>query len=353
MFTTANRAEQLAQIRRLASVLLVASYALIAGIANAQSTCQTVMLNHPELTISDEAREAMAKAGLGSVDLYRTLRIVARYETSGCWASATGDFDGQLLSVGVMQWNFGQGTLQPLLKRFSEKFSSQEHFRQVRDELMPRYGETFFDLSCRTPRIQEKCKAFLKSKMTGSKRDLDAELKKEIDALFNNASMRQIQLDYFARSVTSVLSDLARVFETNHPAPWQVAWAVDLKTQQGNKFPTDKNIQRIRQEGETLAVDERKKRLNGVIKWYEGLCESGSSQGIKFDCPYNVKTWPTLVDRAVEEKARERTVHFTYLVSKTAQNDDGAYQGNAFQRRAAMAFGRGSVHRTVYDFVAP
>ena len=311
------------------------------------------MQDHPELTISDEARESMAKAGLGNVDFYRTLRIVARYETSGCWASATGDFDGQLLSVGVMQWNLGQGSLQPLIKRFSEKFSSQEHFRQVRNELMPRYGERFFDISCRTERVQDKCKTFLKSKMKGARQDLDVDLKQEIDALFNHPTMRQIQIDYFARSVTRVLSDLARVFETNHPAPWQVAWAVDMKTQQGNKFPTDKNILRIRQDSEALAIEERRRRLIGIVKWYEGLCESGLSQGIRFDCPYNIKAWPTLVDLALQEKARERTVHFTFLVSRTAQNDNGSFQGDAFQRRAAMAFGRGSVHQKIYDFAAP
>ncbi len=327
--------------------------ATLAENAYAQSTCERVMLDNPEMVISDDALKAMNKAGLGSVDFYSTLRIVARYEASGCWASATGDFDGQLLSVGVMQWNFGQGSLQPLLKRFSEKFSSQEHFRQVRDAVMPRYGEQFFDLSCRTERVQNKCRAFLKSKMTGERQDLDVDLKGEIDALFNHPTMRQIQIDYFARAVTSVLSDLARVYETNHPAPWQVAWAVDMKTQQGNKFPTDRNIQRIRQDSEDLPPEERKRRLIGVVKWYEGLCESGLSQGIRFDCPYNVKTWPTLLNLAIEEKARERTVHFTFLVSRTAQNDNGSFQGDAFQRRAAMAFGRGSVHRTVYDFVSP
>jgi hypothetical protein len=33
-----------------------------------------------------------------------------------CFAGVSGDFDGQGLSLGALQWNFGQGTLQPLLQ---------------------------------------------------------------------------------------------------------------------------------------------------------------------------------------------------------------------------------------------
>ena len=39
-----------------------------------------VTLDNPEVVISEDALKAMNKAGLGSVDFYRTLRIVARYE---------------------------------------------------------------------------------------------------------------------------------------------------------------------------------------------------------------------------------------------------------------------------------
>ena len=277
-------------IRRIASA---ATFALcvsaVATSAVAQTKCESVMLDHPELEVNADALRAMEKSGLGRADLFRTLRIVARYETTGCWAGATGDSDGQLLSVGVMQWNLGQGSLQPLLKRFSEKFSNQEHFKQVRDELMPRYGEKLFDVSCRTERVQQKCRAFLKSKMSGQSQQLDVDFRSEIDALFNHPVMRQIQLDYFSRAITSVLSDLARVFETSEPAPWQVAWAVDMKTQQGNKFPTDRNISRIRQDSESLPPEDRRRRLVGVVKWYEGFVRIGSFTRYKVGLPVQRK----------------------------------------------------------------
>lgn len=327
-----------------------------AGLFSADSAaaqCEAVKVNEPELELSSDVLKVIGSSNLTRADIFTTLRIVARYETNGCWGAPTGDFDGQLVSVGVMQWNFGQGSLQPLLKRFREKFSSHEHFEKVRDELMPLYGQQMFDISCRTSRVGDKCRNFLKSKMSGPSQALSPDLRAELEKLFNHQVMRQIQLDYFSRSVTSVLSDLERVFENKAPAAWQVAWAVDMKTQQGNKFPTDKNIAKIRLESVALPVEERKKKLSGVVKWYEGLCDSGFSEGIRHDCAYNVKTWPTLVDKALEEVARERTVHLTFLVARTAQTNNGAYQANAFQRRAAIAFGRGSVHRTVHDFLSP
>lgn len=51
---------------------------------------------------------------------YRCLALTGAFETDRaypeCFAGLAGDFDGQGISFGVCQWNFGQGTLQPLLK---------------------------------------------------------------------------------------------------------------------------------------------------------------------------------------------------------------------------------------------
>src|SRR5207249_4901557 len=49
----------------------------------------------------------------------RCLTLTGAFETSAgipdCFAGLAGDFDGMGLSFGVLQWNLGQGTLQPLL----------------------------------------------------------------------------------------------------------------------------------------------------------------------------------------------------------------------------------------------
>ncbi|MBK5273472.1 MAG: peptidoglycan-binding protein [Desulfuromonadales bacterium] len=57
---------------------------------------------------------------------YRCLALTGSFETGtevpDCFAGLSGDFDGQGISFGVLQWNFGQGSLQPLLKRFCSDY---------------------------------------------------------------------------------------------------------------------------------------------------------------------------------------------------------------------------------------
>lgn len=45
------------------------------------------------------------------------LEISSQFEGAG-WGGVTGNFDGQGLSAGVLQWNFGQGSLQELLRHY-------------------------------------------------------------------------------------------------------------------------------------------------------------------------------------------------------------------------------------------
>ena len=51
---------------------------------------------------------------------FRCLALTGTFETNtgapDCFCAISGDFDDQGLSFGVLQWNFGQGSLQPLLR---------------------------------------------------------------------------------------------------------------------------------------------------------------------------------------------------------------------------------------------
>ena len=55
---------------------------------------------------------------------YKCLSLTASFETGqgvpDCFAGLSGDFDGQGMSFGVLQWNFGQGSLQPLLREMTK-----------------------------------------------------------------------------------------------------------------------------------------------------------------------------------------------------------------------------------------
>lgn len=70
----------------------------------------------------EEAPEpAIAARSLGR----RTLALTGSFETGApipdCFAGLSGDFDGQGISFGALQWNLGQGSLQPLLRTMLEE----------------------------------------------------------------------------------------------------------------------------------------------------------------------------------------------------------------------------------------
>jgi hypothetical protein len=68
-----------------------------------------------------ETGEQIAKKPLA----YRCLALTGSFETGKgvpeCFAGLGGDFDGQGLSLGALQWNFGQNSLQPLLLEMIKK----------------------------------------------------------------------------------------------------------------------------------------------------------------------------------------------------------------------------------------
>ena len=70
---------------------------------------------------------------------YRSLALTGSFETGApipdCFAGLSGDFDGQGISFGALQWNFGQGSLQPLLKRMAQRHD--DVMKEVFDEYYP------------------------------------------------------------------------------------------------------------------------------------------------------------------------------------------------------------------------
>ena len=82
----------------------------------------------------------------------RCLALTGTFETSAlppaCFAGLAGDFDGQGLSFGALQWNIGQGTLQPM---FSEMVSNHS------DVLSGLFGDNLaaFDTMLASPLAQQ------------------------------------------------------------------------------------------------------------------------------------------------------------------------------------------------------
>ncbi len=70
---------------------------------------------------------------------YRCLALTGSFETNApipdCFAGLSGDFDGQGISFGALQWNLGQESLQPLLKKMEEKHP--KILKEIFDEHYP------------------------------------------------------------------------------------------------------------------------------------------------------------------------------------------------------------------------
>lgn len=329
-------------MRCLTAILLLGtiSYSVCAQ----SRPCLKVPAYDKDLKIDPTGLKVLAKASIDEAEVYELMQYVSGFETNGCWAGATGSFDRQMLSTGVMQWSFGQGTVQPLLKTYRERFKDQKAFESEVRRVMPNYGANFLDVSCREIPLSRVCNYFLQKHLEGKSKRLSPDLKLEVDNLFESPLMRQIQLDYFTKSIESVLDDINRVFQTRSPAKWQVAWAMDLKTQQG-RFPTDKKIKAVKAQFASETREQRRTNLKGDIEWYVGLCQSGEVTGVSNDWEYNKDNWNRKIDEGkLDKEERYEALQYSQVKSRTAQANDGEYQADAFQRLAAIIFDGGSVH---------
>ena len=83
--------------------------------------------------------EAMPRPAILAEALdFRCLALTGTFETNSgapdCFCAISGDFDDQGMSFGVLQWNFGQNTLQPLLKELMDQHPEVAH-NVFQDEL--------------------------------------------------------------------------------------------------------------------------------------------------------------------------------------------------------------------------
>lgn len=117
--------------------------------------------------------------------LKQALEITGDFETSGnTWSQITGDFDGQGISCGVLQWNIGQGSLQPLVKAVGQNIISR---------YMPQYGSELW--SAVTTSIPGGLRIVRSWQYSGQ---VKPDIVKELKALFESPEMIQQQISYAA-----------------------------------------------------------------------------------------------------------------------------------------------------------
>jgi hypothetical protein len=293
----------------------------------------------PFLVIDADSAARLGAIGLDRAAIFAQMHETSIPETQGCWGDPVGNFDSQLVSVGMSQWNFGTGSLQPLLKAW--KKSRRGHFGRERKALMPVYGKTVFSRDCLAVPVKDKCREkILAAHDAGGK--LNPVIWGEFNALFESDTMLQVQLDTYLVLLEAVRQDLLRVFPDGPITLRKVRWAVDTKVQQGG-FPLDEDLARLRRKLAAMPEGERWDRLAAIFAWYGALSRSIDQDGVQRDWAWNLEHWDCMLDKRAIDPEQYEMLNLTFLRSRTAIGNSGRWQALTFERRAKIILGVGSV----------
>lgn len=156
--------------------------------------------------------------------LKTALSITGDFETAGNpWAAITGDFDQMGISCGVLQWNIGQGSLQPLVKSVGKAAVLK---------YMPKHGEDFWDACNNTIEF-----ALIVVRSWQTQGVIKPEYKTEFEKLFGSPEMIEKQIDK-ASEVGEQAYQLAKKWAkeeraASEPTVREIVWFFDLVTQNG------------------------------------------------------------------------------------------------------------------------
>ncbi|MDF7775236.1 hypothetical protein P1X14_08260 [Sphingomonas sp. AOB5] len=286
----------------------------------------------------------LAEIGIDRAMIFAAMVETSMPETGGCWAGPSGNFDGQVISVGMSQWNFGTGSLQPLLKSWRSRFATNAAFVNARNTLAPAFGELLFSDGCLAATISTACRNGLLAGQDAAGK-LGPVLKAELVALFETDLMLQVQTDTFVKLLRSVQADLARVFPSGPITARKIKWAIDTKVQQGG-FPADADLLRVRLKMINQTPEQRTARLKALVRWYQAIGETIDQDGIVYDLAWNAQRWTCMIDKGLVDEEQHELLTLTFLRSRTATGNGGRWQALTFQRRAKIILGVGSIGGT-------
>ena len=293
------------------------------------------------IRIDPEAAAQLAQIRLDRATMFLSMAETSIPETMGCWAMPVGNFDSQLISVGMSQRNFGTGSLQPVLERWRDSFGSRRRFRQALAALAPTYGALLFSQACLAVPVRERCRAGILAAHDGQGR-LHPVMAAELTAIFESDAMLQVQADDYVRLLLEVRSELLRVFPAGPITMRKVRWAIDTVVQQ-NRLPPDEDIARLRRRLAAMPEAERWPRLRAIVAWYAALAQTIDQDGIGRDHAWNVAQWTCMIDRGMIDPEQYELLHITFLRSRTAVGNSGRWQALTFSRRGKIILGVGSV----------
>lgn len=255
------------------------------------------------------------------------LAITGDFETFGDpFAGVSGDFDGMGISCGVLQWNIGQGSLQPLVKGCG---------RAAVTAAMPRFGEALWKACHGT--VTEGLK-IVRSWQTNAV--LNKTAKRELQALMGSQPMRAQQVKA-ADSVAKQAYEMAKTWckavdGSTEPDLRSFCWYFDVVTQNGGpKGLTYNDVSNFIQIHSPAKVDDV------VCDW---LAAAGASKSGWKDARRNAKLW-----RDVVPAAQLPLLVLSYLRALKSRTE---YQAVVFNRKGSIAMGIGWVNGEKTDLSA-
>ena len=288
------------------------------------NTAEALGITLPKM---DEASPAArTRSGLDQEWQDSAIAITCGFETEGDpFEAVSGDFDGMGISCGALQWNIGQGSLQPMVLAVGEA--------EVR-RVMPRHGADFWR-ACNAP-VREGLR-IVRGFQTGTR--LSAHAKAEIRSLMGSAAMRRQQKDRIstiARRAADLANDWARAGGAVGASKRHFLWFFDLVTQNGGL------------EGLTFEQVDAFIRLNGRDRADDVVCDflaraSGSSGHVR-DARANASRW-----RGAADAERLPLLVASFLRSGTA---NPAFRHVVLNRKGTIAMGGGQVNGVAIDLRA-
>lgn len=320
--------------------LLAALLATLPAAAQNRAPCREVA-DTPHIQIDPQAAQQLAQIGLDRTAIFARMRETSIPETMGCWAMPVGNFDSMLVSVGMSQWNYGTGSLQPVLTAWRDSFNSRRRFRRTLHDLAPTYGKLLFSKDCLKTSVRQKCRDGILA-AHGEDGKLNATAIAELTAIFDHDAMLQVQTDTYVALLLEVRAELYRLWPTGPINARKVKWAIDTRVQQ-KTLPGDEDAARLRRKLANVPTDERAAKLKAMLAWYQGLSEAVDQDGVSRDYAWNVAQWTCLIDAGQIDDEQFELLHLTYLRSRTATGNAGRWQALTFSRRAKIILGTGSV----------
>jgi hypothetical protein len=309
----------------------------------AQAACMAVE-DDPAIIVSESQLASLAEISFTRKELFEALQATSEFET---------------LSVGILQWNYGQNSLQGLMNSYRAAFPAPEASDAEIATLMPTYAATAFSDDCLAVPFSVVCKEKILA-AHDEQGKLSSAIAAEYEALFNSTPMRQVQVTQFIDFLSAMKPKLTQMFGPT-PTSLQTRWGIDLAIQQGYVKYTDSqtgleqtaylnptDAASVRRLAGTLTPIRRRNRMISSLRWYSGLC-GGIYQGVVSEqCNYNIKHWCAVVVHGVSDEQFD-LFNLTYVRSRIATGQSGRWQANAFARRTKIVLGTGQVGQRKLD----